>query len=97
MPGDYNLSIRVDSALKVQAEEVLSQFGMTMTGAFTMFLKQIVREQSVPLTLSLHSSNAIYAELLAAQTDRANGYQGRNARDVLADMEKAVAEVEAGA
>lgn len=97
MPGDYNLSIRVDSALKVQAEEVLSQFGMTMTGAFTMFLKQIVREQSVPLTLSLHSSNAVYAELLAAQTDRANGYQGRNARDVLADMEKAVAEVEAGA
>ena len=97
MAGDYNLSIRVDSALKVQAEEVLSQFGMTMTGAFTMFLKQIVREQSVPLTLSLHSSNAVYAELLAAQTDRANGYQGRNARDVLADMEKAVAEVEAGA
>ncbi len=97
MPGDYNLSIRVDSALKAQAEEVLSQFGMTMTGAFTMFLKQIVREQSVPLTLSLHSSNAVYAELLAAQTDRANGYQGRNARDVLADMEEAVAEVEAGA
>lgn len=96
MPGDYNLSMRVDSALKTQAEEVLSQFGMTMTGAFTMFLKQIVREQSVPLTLSLHSSNAAYADLLAAQTDRLQGYQGRNARLVLADMEKAIAEVEAG-
>ena len=96
MPGDYNLSMRVDSALKTQAEEVLSQFGMTMSGAFTMFLKQIVREQSVPLTLSLHSSNAAYAELLAAQTDRLQGYQGRNARSVLADMEKAIAGVETG-
>lgn len=97
MPGDYNLSMRVDSALKAQAEEVLSGIGMTMTGAFTMFLKQIVREQSVPLSLSLDSSNAVYADLLEAQTERLNGYQGRTGREVLADMERVIAEVEASA
>lgn len=95
MPGDYNLSLRVDSALKAQAEEVLSGVGMTMSGVFTMLLKQIVREQSVPLSLSLSSSNAVYADLLEAQTDRLNGYKGRTGRDVLADMERAIAEVEA--
>ncbi len=93
MPGDYNLSVRVDSALKTQAEEVLSDVGLTLSGAFTMFLKQIVREQSVPLSLSLNSSNAVYADLLEAQTERMNGYQGRSARDVLSDMKRAITEV----
>ncbi len=96
MPGDYNLSVRVDSALKTQAEEVLSDVGLTLSGAFTMFLKQIVREQSVPLSLSLNSSNAVYADLLEAQTERMNGYQGRSGRDVLSDMKRAIAEVETG-
>ena len=95
MPGDTNFSMRMDSTLKAQAEEVLSELGMTMSGAFTMFLKQIVREQAVPLTLSLHPRNAVYDELLEAQTDRLNGYQGRNGRDVLADMERVIREAEA--
>lgn len=96
MPGDSNWSTRLDSTLKMQAEEILSGVGLTMSGVFTMLLKQIVREKSVPLSLSLDSSNAVYADLLEAQSDRLNGYKGRNARDVLRDMEQAIAEVEAG-
>ena len=92
MPGDTNFSMRVDSTLKSQAEDILGEIGLTMTGAFTMFLKQIVRERAVPLSLSLHSSNAVYADLLEAQTARLNGYQGRSGRQVLADMRKAIAE-----
>lgn len=86
MPGNTNLSIRVDSELKRQAEQILSQFGMTMTGAVNMFLQQIVRERAVPLSLSLDSSRAVYADLLAAQTERAQGYVGREADEILADM-----------
>lgn len=81
--------------LPEQAEKVLSELGMTMSGAFTMFLKQIVREQAVPLNLSLRPHSAVYDELLEAQMARQNGYQGRNARDVLADMERVIREAEA--
>lgn len=95
MPGDTNFSMRVDSALKSQAEDVLSELGLTMSGAVTMFLKQIVREQAVPLSLSLRPRSAVYTELMEAQADRQNGYQGRNAREVLADMERAIGEAEA--
>lgn len=95
MPGDTNFSMRVDSTLKSQAEDVLSELGLTMSGAVTMFLKQIVREQAVPLSLSLRPRNPVYAELLEAQANRQNGYQGRNARDVLADMERVIGEAEA--
>ena len=48
--------------------------------------------QSVPLSLSLNSSNALYADLLEAQTERTDGYEGRYARDVLADMKRAIAD-----
>ena len=51
-----------------------------------MFLQQIVRERAVPLSLSLDSSRAVYADLLAAQTERTQGYVGREADEILADM-----------
>ena len=94
MPGDANWSTRGGSSLKAQAEDILNELGMTMSGVFTMLLKQIVREKSVPLSLTLDSSNALYADLLEAQTARMNGFQGRNARDIVKDMRAAIAEVE---
>ena len=92
--ASINMSIRTDSELKAQAEAVLSQLGMTMNGTNNMFLHQIVRDKAVPLSLSLSSEQSVYADLLAAQTERAHGYQGRNARDLLSDMDKVIVEAE---
>lgn len=92
--ASINMSIRTDSELKAQAEAVLSQLGMNMNGTINMFLHQIVRNKSVPLSLSLSSEQAVYADLLAAQAERKQGYEGRNARDVLADMDRIIAEAD---
>ena len=94
MMASINMSIRTDSELKAQAEAVLAQLGMNMNGTINMFLHQIVRDRAVPLSLSLSSEQSVYADLLAAQAERSNGYQGRNARDVLADMDKILAAAE---
>lgn len=94
MMASINMSIRTDSELKAQAEAVLAQLGMNMNGTINMFLHQIVRDRAVPLSLSLSSEQSVYADLLAAQSERSNGYQGRNARDVLADMDKILAAAE---
>ena len=48
-----NMSIRTDPELKAQAEEILSQLGMTMNGTINMFLHQIVRDRAVPLSLEI--------------------------------------------
>ncbi len=96
MPGNTNLSIRVDSELKGQAEQILSQFGMNMTGAVNMFLQQIVRERAIPLSLSLDSSRAVYADLLTAQADRNSGYVGRESDALLEDMLRCIEEAEDG-
>ena len=87
-----NMSIRTDPVLKAQAEEVLSKLGLSMSGTINMFLMQIVREQAVPLNLSLNPERAVYADLLHAEAERSAGYQGREAEEVLADMREIVAE-----
>lgn len=94
MPGDTNLTVRIDANLKKQADAVLSELGLNFSSAITILLKQVVREQAFPLALTLHSSNAVYADLLTAQVERKNGYQGRSGRQVLSDMREAIAEVE---
>lgn len=92
--ASINMSIRTDSELKAQAEAVLSQLGMNMNGTINMFLHQIVRDKAVPLSLSLSSEQAVYADLLAAQAERRQGHEGRSARDVLAEMDRILAETD---
>ena len=86
------MSIRTDSELKLQAEQILSQLGMNMNGTINMFLQQIVRDKAVPLSLSLSGEQAVYADLLAAQTERAQGVQGRRADALLSDMDQLLRE-----
>lgn len=50
------------------------------------------RELPVLLSRLLNSRNAVCAELLEAQTDRTNGYEGRNARDALVNMKWVIAD-----
>ena len=47
------VSFRMDDTLKMQTEAVLEQLGLNMTTAMTMFAKTIVREQRLPLDLSI--------------------------------------------
>lgn len=96
MANDTNFSMRVDSTLKAQTEDVLNELGLSISGAVAMFFKQIVREQAVPLNHSLHPRNGdVYSELVETQVERINGCQGRNSRDVLADMQRIAGEAEA--
>lgn len=48
-----NLNIRVDDALKKQAEAVFSELGMTLSTATTIFLKQVVRCNGIPFDLRI--------------------------------------------
>ena len=88
------ISLRTDSELKFQAEAILNQLGLTLNGTFNMLLQQIVREKSVPLSLSLTSPNGLYADLLLAEQERNDGFKGFSSDDVLKDMDLLIAEAE---
>ena len=94
MIKDTSISIRMDSKLKEQTENVLEQFGLNMTVVVNMLFRQIVREQAIPLSLSLNPKMNIIDELNYAKTARESGYFGRNADSVINDMELLVAESE---
>ena len=53
-----NITMRIDEELKAQAEELFADLGLNMTSAFTVFVKQAVREQRIPFMLSRESVNA---------------------------------------
>ena len=95
--ASINMSIRTDSELKAQAEEILSQLGMNMNGTINMFLQQIVRDKAVPLSLSLSTPETLYADLMKARQERENGYVGCSAHEVLAEMDRIIEAVEADA
>ena len=97
MVKDTSISIRLDSRLKEQTEGVLNQFGLNMTVVVNMLFHQIVREQAIPLSLSLKPKNYILEELNYAKDDRLSGYIGRTADNVAEDMERIITEAENGA
>lgn len=97
MVKDTSISIRMDSLLKEQTESILSQFGLNMTTVVNMLFRQIVREQTIPLSLSLNPSAGIINDLNLAKTERLEGYKGRTVKSIADDMERIIAETENGA
>ncbi len=50
--ANVNITIRMDETLKKQADELFSDFGLTLSSAITMFTKQAVREQRIPFEIT---------------------------------------------
>ena len=52
-----NLNIRIDKAIKDQAEEIFNELGLNMTTAVNMFLRTAIRERGIPFELKLEVPN----------------------------------------
>lgn len=50
-----NINIRMDEELKKQFDAFCSDVGMTMTTAFCIFAKTVVRERRIPFEISAES------------------------------------------
>ena len=53
-----SVNIRMDENLKREFDELCNDFGLTMTAAFTVFAKTVVRRQRIPFEISKDSPNA---------------------------------------
>ena len=51
--SNTSMNIRMDSDVKRKAQELFSQFGLDMTTAVNMFLRQSIRQQGIPFALQL--------------------------------------------
>ncbi len=50
-----SINIRLDESTKEQLDEVCQELGLTVTGAFNVFARAVVRERRIPFELSLGS------------------------------------------
>lgn len=91
-------NIRVDESICLEAESIFEQLGLTMSGAINMFLKQVVREKAVPLSMELDpmfTSRTVHEDMKEARKMRAEGVGGVGADDLAAQMYAVIAKAEA--
>lgn len=79
MASSTNISIRMDSDLKAQADALFGELGMNITTAFNIFVRQSLREGRIPFEISLNrpSKETLAAMLEAeriAKDPSVNGY-----------------------
>jgi DNA-damage-inducible protein J len=91
MAGSTNISIRMDSDLKAQADALFNELGMNISTAFNIFVRQSLREGRIPFDISLNQPNkeTITAMLEAeriANDPTVKGYT--NMDELFADLRK---------
>ena len=85
MSDTTSMNLRIDKDLKKEAENLFETLGINMTTAINIFLRQAVREQSIPFYVSAKNDNfaipaykgnaAVYSdydEYVAASTKEAD-------------------------
>ncbi len=60
-----SMNIRMDSALKRQAQELFAALGMDMTTAVNIFLRQSIQRQGLPFEVTLNRMNSETLEAIA--------------------------------
>ena len=86
-----NVSIRMDSDLKAQADALFAELGMNLSTAFNIFVRQSLREGGIPFEIRTERPNKetvaamLEAEHIAADP-KAKKY--RDLDELFADLEK---------
>lgn len=62
--SNINVTIRMDKELKEQADILFDELGLSLSTAFNVFVRQAVREQSIPFAISKNQPNAQTAAAL---------------------------------
>lgn len=94
MKKDSSITVRIDSELKAKAEEIMSSYGLTMTTAIDLLLHQIVRQNAIPLSLTLNEPDPVLSGVERARVRRSAGYQGTPAREVARKMQEIIPETD---
>ena len=68
-----NMSIRMDTELKKQADAMLAEMGLNMTTAMNMFLRQVVRQGKIPFEIATDIPNAETLAAMKEVDDMING------------------------
>ena len=86
-----NVSIRMDTELKAQADELFAELGMNLSTAFNIFVRQSLREGGIPFGIRTDRPNE---ETIAAMLEAENIAKDPNVKgytdldEMFADLKK---------
>ena len=85
-----NVSFRIDSNLKNDADALFESLGMNMTTAFNIFLRQSVREGGIPfeITTNTFNSDTIAAIMEARELMRDKAKATYSVEDALKELKR---------
>lgn len=76
-------TLRIDDDLKRDCEVVLEDMGLSMSGAITLFLKQVVKQRAIPFVISC---DRVPRECYANVRTSSLRERGNTARRLAAEM-----------
>ncbi len=81
MARTSNIFARVEPELKEQAEQVLSQLGIPMSNAVSMFLHQVVLQRGIPFEMKLPNNAPLNYQNLSREQFDAEIQKGMDSLD----------------
>ena len=80
-----SMSIRLDSEVKEQAQQVFSNLGMDMTTAINIFLRQAIQYQGLPFDVRLDENRKLLEVLTDLDQNRNMSQSFESVSDLMED------------
>ncbi|HGD5815747.1 TPA: type II toxin-antitoxin system RelB/DinJ family antitoxin [Streptococcus pneumoniae] len=81
-----SISIRLDSEVKEQAQQVFSNLGMDMTTAINIFLRQAIQYQGLPFDVRLDENRKLLQALTNLDQNRNMSQSFESVSDLMEDL-----------
>ena len=81
-----SMSIRLDSEVKEQAQQVFSNLGMDMTTAINIFLRQAIQYQGLPFDVRLDENRRLLELLTDLDQNRNMSQSFESVSDLMEDL-----------
>lgn len=81
-----SMSIRLDSEVKEQAQQVFSNLGMDMTTAINIFLRQAIQYQGLPFDVRLDENRKLLEVLTDLNQNRNMSQSFESVSDLMEDL-----------
>lgn len=88
--SSVSMNVRMDKNIKEQAQKLFSEFGLDMTTAINIFLRQSIREQKIPFEVRMNIPNKetldALEEVKQMKLDPSKGKAYQNVDDMLREL-----------
>lgn len=81
-----SMSIRMDSEVKEQAQQVFNHLGMDMTTAINIFLRQAIQYQGLPFDVRLDENQKLLQVVMDVDQNRNMSQSFESVSDLMEDL-----------